>query len=313
MNRALAVVWSILGMLAFAPVGATTDYGLTPIEIAPDTYVFEGRREHFNAANGGNIVNIAAIVTDAGVALIDSGPSKRYAEQLRAALARMGAPPIVLVFNTHLHPDHFLGNQVFRDVPIAALPETLQGIQRDGEAFAAGAYRLVGAWMAGTEVTPPNQVLQPGVREIGGHRLHMLALSGHSEADLAIFDATTGVLFTGDLVFYQRAPTTPHAHVPAWLESLDRLEALPFEQVVPGHGPVHRGNAGIVQTRDYLRGLEAHLHAAAERGLDEAETLSLPLPRWARALAVGKAEYRRSVSHLYGERERRSLGPIRAD
>ena len=308
MKRLLHVVLPTLVLLSFAHAGASTDYGLKPIEIAPDTYLFQGRPEHFTTRNGGNIANIAAIATRDGVVLIDTGPSKRYGEQLKAALATISDKPVILVLNTHLHPDHFLGNQAFRDASIAALEGTIHGIRRDGNDFADNAYQLIGPWMLGTEVMPPNQVLEPGVRDIGGHRLRFLALRGHSNADLAVFDETTGVLFTGDLVFYQRSLTTPHAHIPDWLQSLDTLQALAAKLVVPGHGPAHGGNAGIEQTRRHLLWLDAHLKNAAQLGLDEAEVLYLSLPKWLRTLAVGQEEYRRSVSHLYGEQERRALG-----
>ena len=48
---------------------------------------------------------------DHHVIVIDSGPSRRYVEQLRAAIRRVTPLPPVLLLNTHHHPDHFLGNQ----------------------------------------------------------------------------------------------------------------------------------------------------------------------------------------------------------
>ena len=61
--------------------------------------------------------------------------------------------------------------------------------------------------MHGTNVAVPANAAQAGVLELGGHRIRILALQGHSAADLVVFDETTGVVFTGDLVFWQRAPT----------------------------------------------------------------------------------------------------------
>ena len=64
----------------------------------------------------------------------------------------------------------------------------------------------------------------------------------------------------------------------------------------------------IRQTREYIRWLRFALTGAAEEGRDMAEVLFLPLPGWVASLAVMPAEFQRSVSHLYPELERASLG-----
>jgi glyoxylase-like metal-dependent hydrolase (beta-lactamase superfamily II) len=114
---------------------------------------------------------------------------------MRQAIARVTDKPVLQLLLTHHHPDHALGNQAFADVPIAALAGTRRLLDEQGDAMAENMYRLVGDWMRGTEVLLPNQTLQPGVLQIGERRLHLLALSGHSGADLAILDESSGVLF----------------------------------------------------------------------------------------------------------------------
>ena len=287
-------------ILVTRPGWAAKDYGLEPQEVAPGTYVLFGANEHFNFRNGGNIVNTAFVVTDDGVVVIDTGPSRLYGEQLRAAIATITDRPIIRVYNSHLHPDHFLGNQAFEDLPEAALAGTIEGIRQHGEMFNESLYRLCGAWEAGTRVVVPTEVVEPGIEVIGGHRLRLLALDGHSDADLVILDETTGVLFAGDLVFNGRAPTTPHANIAKWLAALDKLEGLSFSLLVPGHGAAADDRAPIAQTRSYLRWLSEGLAESAEQGLDMAEVLTPRAPPASIAeLAVFAAEYQRSVAHLF--------------
>lgn len=301
-------LWGIvLGLLAYSAQAAELDYGLQPQAIAADTYVVEGLNEHFSFKNGGNIVNTAFIVTTAGVVVIDTGPSRLYGVQLKAAIARLTTQPVTRVYITHLHPDHFLGNQAFSDAEIQALPDTMRGIAALGQDFATNMYRLAGDWMLGTEPVTPTSTVTPGTLDIGGHTLELLALSGHSAADLVIFDHTTGVLFASDLVFNQRTPTTPTAHIPAWLASLERLQALDFKILVPGHGPVVSDGAAIAVMNDYLHWLSDSLHTAAEQGVTMAEALELPIPERFQGLAVLRPEYRRSVSHLYPALEQATL------
>ncbi len=298
----------ILLMCATAPA-VDLHYGLTPRLIAEDTYLFEGVNEDFSRDNGGNIVNVAAIVTQAGVVVINAGPSRLYGEQLRAAIARLTDQPVVRIFISKLHPDHFLGSQAFPQVTRSTLAETITGISDQGEQFTLNMYRMVGPWMIGTEVTLPNDTVQPGMVEIGGHRLELLALAGHTPSDLVVLDHSTGTLFTGGVVFHNRAPTTPHADLAGWRASLETLDRLEFRLLVPSHGPVSRDHRPIAQTRDYIDWLEESLSGAAAEGLDMAEVLNMKPPERIAALAVMPAEYQRSVSHLYPALERAAFRP----
>jgi uncharacterized sulfatase len=148
----LAAIFLVALTTVTAALAANFDYGLKPRKIADGTYVLVGRTEDFSLANGGNIVNVGFIVTSSGVVVIDTGPSRRYGEQLRAAIRKVTDKPVVKVLNTHFHPDHFLGNQAFADIGVAALPATIQGIQAMGGPFTDNMYRMCGDWEAGTDI-----------------------------------------------------------------------------------------------------------------------------------------------------------------
>ncbi|CAH1747595.1 Beta-lactamase [Thauera humireducens] len=287
---------------------AAFDYGLVPRQIADGVYVLEGRKEDFSTANGGDIANTGFIVGIDGVIVIDTGSSRRYGEQMRAAIARVTPLPVVLTLNTHHHPDHFLGNQAFPPDTLAALPETIAGIEAEGGAFNDNLYRLVGDWMRDTEVVVPRRRLAASRQVIAGRDLELLALGGHTAADLVVIDHASGTVFAADLVFNGRAPTTPHADIPRWLDALAQLERLPARRWVPGHGAVHDDTGPLRQTRAYLDWLSRTLQGAAEGGLDMAEAMTLPVAAEFRGLALVEHEYRRSVVHLFPAAERAALG-----
>ncbi|MDF4205230.1 quinoprotein relay system zinc metallohydrolase 1 [Pseudomonas protegens] len=304
--------WILLLLLCLGlPARADLDYPLKPRQIAAGTWLLEGSTDNFAKANGGNIVNTGFIVTDSGVVVIDSGPSKRYGEALRRAIAATTDKPVIQLLLTHHHPDHVLGNQAFGDVPIGALAGTSDLLRQQGEAMAENMYRMVGDWMRGTEVVLPTQVLEPGVLEVGGHRLRLLGLSGHTGADLAILDENTGVLFAGDLVFYERALTTPNSPgLGVWLKDLDTLQALPWKLIVPGHGPVASDTAPFAQMRDYLGWLDGLMRDGAAQGDDMAEMIRRPIPERFAGISLTRYELIRSVSHLYPRYERQRLQRI---
>ncbi|MBK3756862.1 quinoprotein relay system zinc metallohydrolase 1 [Stutzerimonas frequens] len=301
----------LLLMFAFCltlPAHAELRYTLQPRQIADDVWLLEGSTDNFDKANGGNIVNTGFIVTDAGVVVIDSGPSRRYGEAMRAAIASVTDRPVIKLLLTHHHPDHVLGNQAFTDVPIAALAGTTELLREQGNAMAENMYRLVGDWMRGTEVVLPTETLAPGTLEIGGRALRLLALRGHTGADLAILDERSGVLFAGDILFYQRALTTPNSPgLDVWLEDLDTLEALPWKRLVAGHGPVADDDAPFLQMRDYLGWLDGLLREAANGGADMNEVIQSPIPERFSGISLTRYELIRSVSHLYPRYEAMAL------
>ncbi|WP_374343301.1 quinoprotein relay system zinc metallohydrolase 1 [Azonexus sp.] len=301
-----------VGLAAGVAAAAGFDYRLAPRAVADGVYAFVGLTEDFSEANGGNIVNTGFIVGDGGVVVIDTGPSLRYGRQMREAIGRVTPQPVALAIVTHHHPDHFLGGQAYDAAATGALAATRDGIATDGNAFAENLFRLTGDWMKGTEVVVPGRTLAGGRLEVAGRRLRLLELAGHTGADLAVYDETGGVLFAGDLVFNDRAPTTPHADPARWLAALDTLEAITrepgFRALVPGHGQVAGDAAPIRRTRAWLQWLQRTMDEAAQAGLDINEVLARPLPPEFAGLPVAASEFRRSVGHLFPAAERAALG-----
>lgn len=306
-------VWSLIlasSLLCFSTILQADEfsYGLGAQQIAPDTYVFMGKTEDFSRKNGGNIVNTGFIVTNDGVVVIDTGSSKRYGEQQAAAIAQVTDKPVIAVYLTHHHPDHFFGNQAYKGkAPLRALAPTIQSMQVEGGMFADNLYRMTGDWMRGSEPISADETVSAGKLAIGGHELEVIAAEGHTAGDLVLFDHTTGVLFAGDLVFNHRAPTTPHAKVAVWLETLKRLKELPFKLLVPGHGAVVKDTAAIEQTADYLAWLVATFEEAAQNGLDMTEVMQTPIPERFKNMSLVQSELRRSVAHLYPALEQQVL------
>ena len=286
---------------------ARLDYGLAARQLAPGVWVVEGANADFSPANGCNIINTGFITTGAGVVVVNSGPSKHYGEQLRALIERTVREPIVQVIHLNLHPDHFLGNQAFADVPRMATDSTRAGMAREARAYEDNLYRLCGDWMKGTQAVLPSGTVMLGPLRVGGRELELREYRGHTDSDLVLIDRASGVVFAGGLVFAQRIPTTPHAQVGAWLRSLQAFAALPLKTLVPSHGPV-RGDAGAVgQTQHYLQWLDRHFTQAAQQGAEMNDVLRAEVPAEFRGWAAFGTEYTRNVAHLYPRYEQAVL------
>jgi quinoprotein relay system zinc metallohydrolase 1 len=299
------------GALAQRADVATLDYRLAARALAPGVYVVEGDNDDFTVANGCNIINTGFIVTSAGVLVVNTGPNRRYGEQLRALIQRTTAQPVAKVVHLNLHPDYFLGNQAFADVPRLATPATRAGMAREATSYVDNLYRACGEWEKGTEAVLADRDLDVaaggGRWTLGEREFEWREFSGHTASDLVLLDRTSGVAFVGGLVFKQRIPTTPHASVGPWLDSLDRLAKLPMRTVVPSHGPVHADGSGIDQTRRFLQWLDGSFSTWAVQGWDMNEVLRGPVPAEFRGWAAFGTEYVRNVAHLYPVYERAAL------
>jgi quinoprotein relay system zinc metallohydrolase 1 len=290
------------------------DYDLQPRQIAEGTWVIEGAVDDFSRDNGCNIINTAFIATGAGVVVINTGPSRQYGEQQRRAVERLTTEPVVRVLNLNLHPDYFFGNQAWADRPTQALAGSIAGMKAEGGAYADNLYRLCGDWMKATESTPAREAIEPQTLTLGSHQLELRRFDGHTGDDLVLLDHSTGVVFAGGLVFAERVPTTPHADFSRWLAALDALEPVlggsTHWQVVPSHGPVHAGTAGLAQTRDWLRWVEQLMQTSAEAGLDLSEVLRTAVPARFAGWAAQPAELQRSLTQWYPQYEQRALAAV---
>lgn len=314
-----ALLMVVISAGAAAQDRAALDYQLKARLLAPGVYVVEGANADFTPANGCNIINTGFIDTEAGVLVINTGPSRLYGEQLRALIARTTARPVAQVLHLNLHPDYFLGNQAFADVPRRATAETRAGIAREAASYESNLYRLCGDWMKGTETLAPNTDQLPGRWTLGSRHFELRAYQGHTASDLVLLDLDSGVAFVGGLAFASRIPTTPHADVPRWLESLNLLAsdlqtALPGNQlryVVPSHGPVRADTSALQQTHAYLSWLDATLQQGAQTGLEMVDVLRSPMPPAFRDWAAVGTEFTRNVTHLYPRYETGSLRQLR--
>ena len=288
----------MLGTRAFAAPPPINSYTLLPVKVAEGVWVVPGAQDKITAANGGAIANVLILDSSEGVVLVDTGPSYDYGRELDALVRTLTGKPVARIFITHIHADHSLGASAFDQKAIYGAAGLAADLKARGNDISDAMYRVAGDRMRGTSVPEPTHVAIDGVEEVGGRRFRCMPMSGHTASDLCLFEETSGLLITGDLVFLDRAPTTPDADLPAWRRSLSRIADIPHAKLVPGHGPVETAGRGIAQTRRWLDFVDDQITTGFDRGLDEIELMAEPMPDWTSEIAVGQFEYRRSVMHL---------------
>ena len=147
MSKALILLFLLFPTLAFSAALPVT-------QVAPGVYVHHGEHKDINVGYGGDICNISFVIGDKGVAVIDTGGSPKVGAQLREAIRNITRLPVLYVINTHVHPDHVLGNAAFiQDHPVFVGHNKLAGFMAQRkEAYLRNQPEWVGADAAGTEL-----------------------------------------------------------------------------------------------------------------------------------------------------------------
>lgn len=211
------------------------------LEIAPGIFVHVGKYQLVNAQNRGDISNPCCIVGGSSVAVIDTSGSYAMGVELREAITQITDKPIRYVINTHMHPDHVMGNAAFKTagaefVGHYKLPAALAARK---ESYLSNARQRLGETaFAGTEIIPPTVLVKDALEiDLGGRVLILKARpTAHTDNDLTVFDSATGTFFLGDLLFSGHIPTLDGSIV-GWLKLLPELSLEKAERAVPGHGP----------------------------------------------------------------------------
>ncbi|MGE5290117.1 MAG: MBL fold metallo-hydrolase [Micromonosporaceae bacterium] len=244
----------------------------------------------YRAAETGLWVNSYLVETETGVLVFDTNLLVSDIDALRARLAAL-KKPILGIFLTHAHPDHF--NGVFglvkeKEVPVYAAESVARVIGEIADAKRSQWSPVYGPeWPA--ETYYPNTPLADGaevaadgvtvaVREIG-------AAESHADSYFLVrADGARPVAFIGDLAFHGTHPYTADGHTASWLAALDVVvgELADVPVLYPGHG-APADAAIFADQRRYLlyyrelvrrvAGGEPQLAAAAkaelERGMQE--------------------------------------------
>ncbi len=179
--------------------------------------------------------NVYLVIDEASkqAGVIDTGLG---AKDIVARAQKLGVK-IVLILNTHGHPDHTAD-----DAPLKAATGAKLAI------FEVDAYRLernAKESKAFLPAPPPavaaDILLKEGTTvQIGGITLETLHTPGHTEGSCCFYDEAEGLLFSGDTLLQGACGRTDTLGAsPAKMKaSLQRLAQLPpATQVLPGHGP----------------------------------------------------------------------------
>ena len=176
---------------------------------------------------------------------------------LRDQIQEQFDQPLKYVIYSHDHADHIAGGEVFEEAGAIVIAHenakrTIIGEQRP---------------TAVPDITFSHQMTV----ELGGKTVELLYPGrSHSDNLIVMRFPEERAVFVVDFISVKRLPyqDLADAYFPDWIEAIQQVEALDFDTLIPGHGPVGT-KADATAHRQYLE----DLHAAVLEGTRAGQSL----------------------------------------
>ena len=276
MRKRLLFMLLVLPVIAQAAKGpAVPDYPLDRIN--EQVYVIHGPIDMPNPENQGFMNNPGVILTSKGVVIIDPGASVQSGEMVLRRLKTISQQPVVAVFNTHIHGDHWLGNQAIKEAyPKAVIyghPRMIELIaEGEGDTWVDLMMKLSNGKTEGTKVVGPDKASNHGdVITVGGvtFKVHHYG-AAHTDSDLMIEVVEPSVIFLGDNLLRGRVPRMGEGNTLGNITSVEKALEAGVTSFVPGHGGTT--NAGSIKHAvAYLQILYSTVKTYYDEGLSDFE------------------------------------------
>jgi len=266
MKKAIDIVTVVLGALlimytpggfASEPAATDKDYPLT--RVTDRIYVIYGPFDLPNKTNHGFRNNPVIVLTSTGVVVFDAGGSAWAGEMVTRKIKSITEDPVVAVFNSHAHGDHWLGNEgikkVYPDAVIYGHPVMKDRVTGSEDDFWLTQIEQLTEGAAGGKrvIAPDRTVNDRDVIEIGDTLFRVYHTGpAHTDSDIMIEIVGQNALFTGDvirngLLGIMEADASFAGNIAA----IDVIAGKRFNYYIPGHGRV--GDVGIaLNYRTYL-------------------------------------------------------------
>jgi cyclase len=264
--------------------------------------VAEGVYAQTVSPDGNAVSNSGVVVLEHSVVVFDTHFTPEGGQALLLKIRALTPKPVRYVVDSHFHPDHTHGNQVFpgtvqiisstnarrdilqKDQP--ALNRTLASVQAQLEkmrkATAVSEMEEVNGVDLGRQIKARQELLEKMSRlrivvplltidsrlSIIEEKREVVLLYigiGHTDGDIILYLPAEKVVFLGDLFFNAAIPNVQDANLLEWMKTLDEILRLDAEKFIPGHGPVGT-KQDVREFLGYFEELKAQVEPAVTRG-----------------------------------------------
>lgn len=195
----------------------------------------------FRSPEDGEMVCSQVIETENKLVIVDALLFRPYAKELRKYVNSLNKP-IDRIIVTHSHPDHWFGLEFFNDVPIYALQETIDEIEKVGDNYLAYNRTTFGDLVTSDKVIP-SHIINEGTENIGGVNCTFTKVTD-AEAPVMLLLELPDVktLVAQDLVynnvhlFIGEKTSKGEQCFDGWIKVLRSFQEKEYDIVLVGHG-----------------------------------------------------------------------------
>ena len=242
LSMVLAIAIYTTELFAVAKGPAVPDYPAD--KVAENIYVIHGPVTTPNPENQGFMNNPGIVLTSMGAVIIDPGGTVQSGEMVLRVVKKLTDKPVVAVFNTHIHGDHWLGNQaVSEKFPMATIYAHSNLIEKAADGIVGSEWvtlmeDLTQGKSNGTRAVVADKIVRHGDKITIGDTTFEIYNYGvaHTDSDIMIAVNKNTVLFLGDNLLNGRLGRSSDGNIKSLIESNEKVVRIQPEVIVPGHG-----------------------------------------------------------------------------
>ncbi|MBL8443425.1 MAG: MBL fold metallo-hydrolase [Zoogloeaceae bacterium] len=224
--------------------------------------------------NQGMMSNITFVITARGVVFLDPGGSLQIGEMALRQVRALTDKPVIAVFNSHYHGDHWLANHALVEAYGPELPIYAHPVSKEQIEGVAGSmwHGLMERWTnqatVGTRIVPPNRTVEHGAEFDFGDvtlKVHHYG-TAHTPGDICIEVVEDDLTHVGDVAMDRRIANMDDGSYVGTFKFFDELERNAGSAIwVPGHGKP--GDQVLNWNRALFEGIYENCLEAVEEGL----------------------------------------------
>jgi glyoxylase-like metal-dependent hydrolase (beta-lactamase superfamily II) len=202
-------------------------------------------------------VNVGFIITKNNVVVIDSSWYDVSAKFIINYIKEITKNPIKYLILTEWHSDHIFGMKFFKDVgaKIISHKNTKEFLKKNTD-YSKKLIRILverkgfdneSAEILFGKITLSNidkTINKDTSLTIDREKIILLVTPGHTDSNICVYIPKSKILFASDIIYSEFIPTTRFGNVKLWkkwIKSLEKIEKLDIDILVPGHGRILKG------------------------------------------------------------------------